>query len=72
GTDREKEAPAEQSERSAPAQRAPAAPRRRHPSAWEESDIPEESPSFAIYRPDSAGEQQPVARPEPRVRSEAR
>jgi hypothetical protein len=53
-----------------PAQRT-AAPRRRHPSDWVESDIPEESPSYAIYRPDSVSEQ-PVVTPKPRVRSEAR
>jgi hypothetical protein len=50
---------------------APPAPRRRRPSEWTEPDLPEESPSFAIYRPDSAP-RQPAVRPTPRVRSEAR
>ncbi|MBO4204980.1 MFS transporter [Micromonospora echinofusca] len=44
--------------------------RRREPAAWTEPDVPEESPSFVIYRPDSA--ERAPAKPAPRVRSEAR
>ncbi|MEW2385625.1 MFS transporter [Micromonospora sp. NPDC047707] len=51
--------------------RPPVAPRqRRQPSAWTEPDVPEESPSFVVYRPGSTD-----AVPErstPRIRSEAR
>ncbi|NES14709.1 MULTISPECIES: MFS transporter [Micromonospora] len=47
------------------------APRPRREPAWTEPDVPEEAPSFAVYRPDSADRAQP-ARPAPRVRSEAR
>ncbi|MBM0238428.1 MFS transporter [Micromonospora sp. ATA32] len=43
---------------------------RRQPASWTEPDVPEESPSFAIYRPDSA--ERAPANPTPRVRSEAR
>ncbi|MFU8873858.1 MFS transporter [Micromonospora sp. SL4-19] len=43
---------------------------RRQPANWAEPDVPEEAPSFAIYRPDSAD--RPPASPAPRVRSEAR
>ncbi|MFJ8581888.1 MFS transporter [Micromonospora sp. NPDC093277] len=47
------------------------APRpRRQPATWTEPDVPEEAPSFAIYRPDSAD--RAPAKPAPRVRSEAR
>lgn len=46
-------------------------PRRRQPASWTEPDVPEESPSFVVYRPDSA-ERAPASRPNPRVRSEAR
>ncbi|SBT52541.1 hypothetical protein [Micromonospora narathiwatensis] len=47
------------------------APRpRRQPASWTEPDVPEEAPSFAIYRPDSAD--RTPAKPTPRVRSEAR
>ncbi|RZU72099.1 hypothetical protein EV384_0440 [Micromonospora kangleipakensis] len=45
-------------------------PRRRQPATWTEPDVPEESPSFAIYRPGSA--ERAPANPSPRVRSEAR
>ncbi|MEH0841385.1 MFS transporter [Micromonospora sp. CPCC 205711] len=48
----------------------PPRPRRRQPSSWTEPDVPEEAPSFAVYRPDSA--ERAPARPSPRVRSEAR
>ncbi|MFG1950631.1 MFS transporter [Micromonospora sp. NPDC048830] len=46
-------------------------PRRRQPATWTEPDVPEESPSFVIYRPGSA---EPAApRPAaPRIRTEAR
>ncbi|MEH1013752.1 MFS transporter [Micromonospora sp. CPCC 206060] len=49
---------------------APPRQRRREPAAWAEPDVPEESPSFVIYRPDSA--ERAPAKPAPRVRSEAR
>ncbi|MEU4382225.1 MFS transporter [Micromonospora echinofusca] len=45
-------------------------PRRRQPAAWTEPDVPDESPSFAIYRPGSA--ERAPDRPTPRIRSEAR
>ncbi|MCM0677292.1 MFS transporter [Micromonospora phytophila] len=45
-------------------------PRRRQPAAWTEPDVPDENPSFVIYRPGSA-EREPD-RPAPRIRSEAR
>ncbi|MEU8260961.1 MFS transporter [Micromonospora sp. NPDC048999] len=48
----------------------PAPRQRRQPASWTEPDVPEEAPSFAIYRPDSAGRE--PAKPAPRVRSEAR
>ncbi|WP_433388324.1 MFS transporter [Micromonospora sp. KLBMP9576] len=49
----------------------PVAPRpRRQPAAWTEPDVPDENPSFVIYRPGSA-EREPD-RPTPRIRSEAR
>ncbi|MFU8852748.1 MFS transporter [Micromonospora sp. SL1-18] len=48
-----------------------AAPRpRRQPANWTEPDVPEEAPTFAVYRPDSAD--RAPAKPAPRVRSEAR
>ncbi|SCG58477.1 MraY family glycosyltransferase [Micromonospora coxensis] len=51
---------------------ATTAPRqRRQPASWTEPDVPEEAPSFVVYRPDSA-ERTPAPRPSPRVRSEAR
>ncbi|WP_434741979.1 MFS transporter [Micromonospora sp. SH-82] len=52
---------------------APPRPRRRTSSTWTEPDVPEEAPSFAIYRPGSA-DRTPTTpvRPAPRVRSEAR
>ncbi|MEV4755753.1 MFS transporter [Micromonospora sp. NPDC049559] len=60
------------SESPAPERRSsPPRPRRNRPSEWTEPDVPEEAPSFAIYRPDSA--ERPATRPAPpRVRSEAR
>ncbi|MFJ6196074.1 MFS transporter [Micromonospora sp. NPDC092111] len=51
--------------------RSTTAPRpRRQPATWTEPDVPEEAPSFVVYRPDSA-ERTPV-KPSPRIRSEAR
>jgi hypothetical protein len=48
------------------------APRpRRRPASWTEPDVPEEAPSFVVYRPDSAPAPTPV-KPSPRIRSEAR
>ncbi|NJP34077.1 MFS transporter [Micromonospora thermarum] len=48
-----------------------AAPRqRRQSSAWTEPDVPEESPSFVVYRPGSADTA--PERSTPRIRSEAR
>ncbi|PZF97885.1 MFS transporter [Micromonospora deserti] len=59
------------SEEGAPAARPVAPrPRRRQPAAWTEPDVPEENPSFAIYRPGPA-EREPE-RPGRRIRSEAR
>ncbi|MFI7576199.1 MFS transporter [Micromonospora sp. NPDC049497] len=45
-------------------------PRRRQPATWTEPDVPEENPSFVIYRPGST-EREPD-RTTPRIRSEAR
>ncbi|SCL62348.1 hypothetical protein GA0070606_3606 [Micromonospora citrea] len=45
-------------------------PRRRQSATWTEPDVPDENPSFVIYRPGSA-EREPE-RPAPRIRSEAR
>ena len=45
-------------------------PRRSPPATWTEPDVPEEAPSFVVYRPDSAAPA-PV-KPSPRIRSEAR
>ncbi|MEV4466283.1 MFS transporter [Micromonospora echinofusca] len=45
-------------------------PRRRQPATWTEPDVPDENPSFAIYRPGSA--ERAPDRPTPRIRSEAR
>ena len=50
--------------------RNPAPRPRRQPASWTEPDVPEEAPSFAIYRPGSAD--RPPAKPAPRMRSEAR
>ncbi|WP_423791051.1 MFS transporter [Micromonospora cathayae] len=51
-------------------------PRRRQPATWTEPDVPEESPSFAIYRPGSTertpAPQAPRVRTEARVRTETR
>ncbi|TYB35544.1 MFS transporter [Micromonospora sp. AP08] len=53
-------------------ERRSAAPRsRRQPAGWAGPDVPEEAPSFAVYRPDSA-DRAPAPKPAPRVRSEAR
>ncbi|GGM30039.1 hypothetical protein [Micromonospora yangpuensis] len=60
--------PAKQPDR--PSRVAPR-PRRRQPASWQEPDVPEETPSFAIYRPGSTDRTQ-AATPAPRVRSEAR
>ncbi|MFG1774929.1 MFS transporter [Micromonospora sp. NPDC049048] len=60
-------APSEDRRTSSPA--APR-PRRRQPATWTEPDVPDESPSFAIYRPGSA--ERTPDRPAPRIRSEAR
>jgi hypothetical protein len=53
-----------------PEQRAPALPRSRRPAQWTEPDVPEEAPSYVIYRPDSV--ERPSTESTPRVRSEAR
>ncbi len=45
-------------------------PRRRQPASWSEPDVPDENPSFVIYRPGSA--ERAPEKPAPRVRSEAR
>ncbi|WBB66037.1 MFS transporter [Micromonospora sp. WMMD812] len=45
-------------------------PRRRQPASWTEPDVPEESPSFVVYRPGSV--ESTPDRPRPRIRSEAR
>ncbi|GAB2942894.1 hypothetical protein GCM10027280_34410 [Micromonospora polyrhachis] len=44
--------------------------RRRRPAEWTEPDVPAETPSFVIYRPDSVGKSE--VKPPPRVRTEAR
>ncbi|MER5701080.1 MFS transporter [Micromonospora sp. NPDC002296] len=46
-------------------------PRRRQPATWTEPDVPEENPSFVIYRPGSTkpATSRPTA---PRIRTEAR
>jgi hypothetical protein len=57
-------------ERSAARPTAPR-PRRSQPATWTEPDVPEESPSFVVYRPGSVEPATP--RPAtPRVRTEAR
>ncbi|GAB3149342.1 hypothetical protein GCM10027290_35440 [Micromonospora sonneratiae] len=48
----------------------PARVRRRRPAEWTAPDVPEEAPSFVVYRPDSVKQSEPRA--VPRVRSEAR
>ncbi|MBQ1072435.1 MFS transporter [Micromonospora sp. C31] len=63
----EKAAPSEERGTSRPV--APR-PRRRQPATWTEPDVPNENPSFVIYRPGSV-EREPD-RPTPRIRSEAR
>jgi hypothetical protein len=58
----------------APAKAETAVPRprpRRRTAEWTEPDVPEEAPSYAIYRPDSAKDRV-AEKPPPRVRSEAR
>ena len=55
--------------RQRPPQVAPR-PRRRPPATWTEPDVPEEAPSFVVYRPDSAAPAR--SSPAPRIRSEAR
>ncbi|MEU6022469.1 MFS transporter [Micromonospora sp. NPDC047134] len=45
-------------------------PRRRQPASWTEPDVPEENPSFAIYRPGSS--EKAPEKTAPRIRSEAR
>ncbi|KWV34120.1 hypothetical protein [Micromonospora rifamycinica] len=47
-------------------------PRRRSAASWTEPDVPEEAPSFVVYRPDSAAPAPAAVKPTPRVRSEAR
>ncbi|MEU5789205.1 MFS transporter [Micromonospora purpureochromogenes] len=59
--------------RSGGGERRPAPrPRRQQPASWTEPDVPEESPSFVVYRPDSAERPPANSKPSPRVRSEAR
>ena len=54
-----------------PARKERVAPRpRRQPATWTEPDVPQESPSFVIYRPGSA--ETVPERDSPRIRSEAR
>ncbi|MFC7550309.1 MFS transporter [Plantactinospora sp. GCM10030261] len=74
---REREAPAlpaaastASTETPAPVARTTPAPRRRQPAGWVEPDVPDPTPSYAVYRPDSVDE--PQVRPSPRIRSEAR
>jgi hypothetical protein len=50
--------------------RRPAPARTRRPVEWSEPDVPEGTPSYAIYRPD--GEPATAPAPTPRVRAEAR
>ncbi|MEV0327577.1 MFS transporter [Micromonospora echinospora] len=45
---------------------------RRQPTTWTEPDVPEESPSFVIYRPGSTERTTAPTPQAPRVRSEAR
>ncbi|MBM7082089.1 MFS transporter [Micromonospora sp. WMMD734] len=47
-------------------------PRRRATAGWTEPDVPEETPSFVVYRPDSATPAPTPVKPSPRIRSEAR
>jgi hypothetical protein len=54
----------------APEQRTPSVPRARRPAQWTEPDVPEEAPSYVVYRPDSV--ERPGTESTPRVRSEAR
>lgn len=50
--------------------RRPAPSRTRRPVEWSEPDVPESTPSYAIYRPD--GEPATAPAPTPRIRAEAR
>ncbi|MCI4063128.1 MFS transporter [Micromonospora sp. R77] len=68
GQERADEAPPP--ERQSAGGRTAPRPRRHQPASWTEPDVPEEAPSFAVYRPDSA--ERAPANPTPRVRSEAR
>ncbi|OKI52769.1 hypothetical protein [Micromonospora sp. CB01531] len=67
GRERAEETPAPEPQ----GERRSTAPRpRRQPASWTEPDVPEEAPSFAVYRPGSTD--RAPADPAPRVRSEAR
>ncbi|MEV4809231.1 MFS transporter [Micromonospora avicenniae] len=67
GRERTEGAPAVEESRTA----RPAAPRpRRGQPAWTAPDVPEESPSYVVYRPGSA--ESTPDRPAPRIRTEAR
>ncbi|XTZ19054.1 MFS transporter [Micromonospora echinospora] len=60
-------------EDSQPAARSASPPRpRRRPTTWTEPDVPEESPSFVIYRPGSTERTTAPTPQAPRVRTEAR
>jgi hypothetical protein len=48
-------------------------PRRGRPAEWTEPDVPAETPTYVLYRPDSAKRQEATPTPTaPRIRSEAR
>jgi hypothetical protein len=56
-----------------PTRSAAPRPRRQRPGEWTRPDVPEERPSYAIYRPDSAEKSKAgKAAATPRVRAEAR
>ncbi len=65
-------APAPAEERRPERRPVPPRPRRRQPASWTEPDVPDENPSFVIYRPGSAERAAPEQKAPPRIRSEAR
>ncbi|MFI6261270.1 MFS transporter [Micromonospora sp. NPDC051006] len=69
GRERADESPKTE-ERSAASRPAAPRPRRRQPATWTEPDVPDERPSFVVYRPGSV--ETTPDRPTPRIRSEAR
>ncbi|MEV4658975.1 MFS transporter [Micromonospora sp. NPDC049301] len=69
GRERAEEAPATEEQSGAARPVAPQ-PRRRQPATWTEPDLPDEKPSFVVYRPGSV--ESTPERSTPRMRTEAR